>query len=113
MIQRPQDVAPEAAFIAQRRSFIEDPAVDAPAEVLDEAAIYPRIDITQPASGVDLDAGDAAQAAPLEARGTSSTGNIRRVGSADPLAIIARSRRIASSPVSWKGTRTEARGGTV
>src|SRR5262249_57859605 len=110
--ERAVHVLPETAVVAKRRSFLEDPCVNAPAQVLDKAAIDPGIDLADPAPGVDLDPRDAAHAAPLEARGTSSTGNRTRLGSADPLAIMARSTRIASSPVSWKGTRTEARGGT-
>src|SRR5262249_12862360 len=113
LIQRAEDVLPETAVVAQQRSLLEDPSVNAPAQVFDKAAIDPGIDLADPAPGVDLDPRDAAHAAPLEARGPSSTGNRTRLGSADPLVIMARSTRIASSPVSWKGTRTEARGGTV
>ena len=54
---RLQHVPAEAARVAQRRALLEDPAVDAAPEVLDEVAVDPPVDGTDPAGQVDRDAG--------------------------------------------------------
>ena len=51
-----QHVAPVAVGIGQRRPLLEDPAIDAASEVLDEIAPEQGIDIADHTLGIDLDA---------------------------------------------------------
>src|SRR5262249_2888341 len=54
-----QHVESEAAGVAQRRALLEDAAVDAAAEVLDEVAEDAAVDGAEPAGGIDHDTGHA------------------------------------------------------
>ena len=56
---RLQHVAAEAALVGERRALVEDAAVDAAAEVLDEVAEDPAVDATDLAVEVDRDPGHA------------------------------------------------------
>jgi hypothetical protein len=55
--QQAQHVRKEAAVVAQRRSLLVEAAVDAAAEVLDEAAEDVAVDLPENAAGVDGDSG--------------------------------------------------------
>ena len=57
---RVQHVAPEPARVAQGRALVEDAAVDAAAEVLDEVAEDPPVHGADPAGEVDRDPGHGA-----------------------------------------------------
>src|SRR5262245_61012956 len=56
---RVQHVPPEAARVAERRALVEDSAVDAPAEVLDEVAVDPPVHGADSPQEVDADASHA------------------------------------------------------
>ena len=51
-----QDVLAEAVGIGEGRLLLENPAVDAAAEMLDEVAVEQGIDVADDAFGIDLDA---------------------------------------------------------
>src|SRR3954451_15852336 len=52
-----EDVAAEAVAVGKRRFLVEDAAVDAAAQVLDEISVDQRVDVADDALGVDLDTG--------------------------------------------------------
>src|SRR5262249_54028080 len=56
---RLQDVLAEAARVAERRALLEDPAVDAAAEMLDEVAVDPPVHGADPPREVDADSSHA------------------------------------------------------
>src|SRR5215510_4674 len=56
-LRRFQHVAAESVRVGERRAFLEDSAVNAASQVLDEVAVDFGIDVSDHALGVDLDAG--------------------------------------------------------
>ena len=50
------DVFAVAVLVGQRGTFLEEAALDAAAEMLGEVAVNLRIDIADPAIGIDFDA---------------------------------------------------------
>jgi len=56
---RGQHILSKAAAVAERRAFLEDPAVDAAAEVLDEVAEDPPVDGSDATTEIDGDASHA------------------------------------------------------
>jgi hypothetical protein len=55
--ERVEDVAPEAALVGERRAFVEDAAVDAAPEMLDEAAEDAAVDAATLPIEVERDPG--------------------------------------------------------
>ena len=77
---RLQHVPPEAARIAERRALLEDAAVDAAAEVLDEVAEDPPIHGADPAGEVD------ARCRAMEPLRGGAPGTVNAIPAAAPLA---------------------------
>src|SRR5580693_6898907 len=123
LAQQAQHVVAEAALVGQRRALLVDAAVDAAAQVLDEAAEHLAVELAEGPGGVDGDAGHPASSPergggapggwplPQDSRTISSTGSRTGSSGTGSPAMLRSSSSTAFSPVSANGTRSEVSGG--
>src|SRR5581483_6620675 len=70
--------AAEPALVAERGARVVDPAVDAPAEVFDEVAEDPPVDVAEAAGRIDADACHRSRESSRTPRGTQRRSRPRR-----------------------------------